>query len=179
MTTLPNLPDAPADAAEGELLYVRPATGDPNAKRTFGSLWRNALGRTAASARAFFGATPIAQPAHADQAAVTTTVGAAITPTAGAAVTPTTGAAVATTGATSTTPFGFTTAAQADNLVARVNQLRVDLLASITLQTQMRQDMLDAITLLNAGRVDIIAAAKLENRIRADLVALGLLKGSA
>lgn len=33
------------------------------------------------------------------------------------------GAAVATTGATNTTPYGFTTAAQADNLVARVNTL--------------------------------------------------------
>ncbi|MCT4492642.1 hypothetical protein [Bosea minatitlanensis] len=88
------------------MIYVRPTTGPVNAKRTFGSLWRNVLGRTAAAKRAFFGATPIAQPANADQAAVTTSVG----------------AAVATTGATNTTPYGFTTAAQANDLVARTNE---------------------------------------------------------
>lgn len=108
MTTLPNLPDAPTDAADGELLYVRPTTGEPNAKRTFGSLWRNALGRTAAAQRAFFGAAPIAQPASANQAAVTATVG----------------AAVATTAATQTTPWGFATQAQADAIVERVNELK-------------------------------------------------------
>jgi len=40
----------------------------------------------------------------------------------------TVGAAVATTAATSSTPFGFAEA-QANDLVARVNQLRVDVLA--------------------------------------------------
>ena len=73
MTTLPNLPDAPADANDGELIYVRPTAGDANAKRTFGSFWRNVLGRTAEAQRAFFGATPIAQPASANQAAVPAT----------------------------------------------------------------------------------------------------------
>lgn len=135
MTTLPNLPDAPADAAEGELLYVRPTSGAPNAKRSFGSLWRNVLGRSAAAQRAFFGATPVAQPASANQAAVTATVG----------------AAVATTSATNATPYGFTTAAQANDLVARTNQLRADVLALTTLC----------------------------NEQRAALVSLGLIKGSA
>lgn len=73
MTTLPNLADAPTDAADGELLYVRPTTGAANAKRTFGSLWRNVLGRTAAAQRGFYGATPVAQPAGAAQAAVPAT----------------------------------------------------------------------------------------------------------
>lgn len=36
-------------------------------------------------------------------------------------------AAVATTAATNTTPYGFTTAAQADNLIALVNALRLAL----------------------------------------------------
>lgn len=38
------------------------------------------------------------------------------------------GSALATTGATNSTPYGFTTAAQADTLIALVNALRVDLI---------------------------------------------------
>jgi hypothetical protein len=38
-------------------------------------------------------------------------------------------AAVATTGATNTTPYGFTTAAQADAIVTLVNELRAALVA--------------------------------------------------
>lgn len=135
MTTLPNLPLAPDDAPDGEAYYVRSPTGAPNARRTFASFWRNVLGRSAAAQRAFFGATPIAQPASANQAAVGATVG----------------VAVATTGATQTTPYGFTTAAQANDLVARVNELK---------------------TLGEANKV-------LVNEMRANLVALGLIKGSA
>lgn len=52
---------------------------------------------------AFHGATPVAQRASADQAAV------------------------ATTGATNTTPYGFTTAAQANAVVTLVNELRAAL----------------------------------------------------
>jgi hypothetical protein len=135
MTTLPNLPDAPTDAADGELIYVRPTTGAANAKRTFGTFWRLILGRTSAAQRAFFGATAITQPASASQAAVAATVG----------------AAVVTTAATQTTPWGFATQAQADALVARVNELK---------------------TLSEAEKV-------LLNEIRTGLVALGLIKGSA
>lgn len=71
MTTLPNLAAASDDAEESELLYTVQAAGPR--KRTFGSLWRNVLGRTAAAQRAFFGATPIPQPASANQAAVSAT----------------------------------------------------------------------------------------------------------
>lgn len=88
-----------------------------------------------AARRAFFGAMPIAQPAHADQAAVTHTVG----------------DPVATTGASNSSPYGFRTAAQANDLVARCNQMRAD----------------------------ILALEALGNRMRADLVALGPLKGAA
>lgn len=84
MTTLPNLPDAPADANDGELLYVRPAAGVENAKRTFGSLWRNVLGLSPAGPRAFFGALPTSQPSGAAQAAAP---GASITAAAGASYT--------------------------------------------------------------------------------------------
>jgi hypothetical protein len=41
-----------------------------------------------------------------------------------------TGATPATTGATSTTPFGFTTAAQADALVTNVREMRAALIAT-------------------------------------------------
>ncbi|SDF36789.1 hypothetical protein [Bosea robiniae] len=78
-------PDAPDDAAEGELLYVRPTSGPPNAKRTFGSLWRNVLGRTAAAQRSFFGADPVAQPAGAAQAAISDNSGGSAAPTTGLA----------------------------------------------------------------------------------------------
>lgn len=54
-----------------------------------------------------------------------------VAPTAQAAITPTVGSAVAGTAATSTSPFGYTTAAQADAIVANVNALRVDLLALV------------------------------------------------
>jgi hypothetical protein len=96
------------------------------------------------------------QPAGANQAAVTTTVGAAVT----AGV----GAAVATTAATSTTPFGFSEA-QANDLVTRVNSLRVDVLALTTLA--------------NAARADVLALATLANQVRTDLISLSLIKGGA
>lgn len=63
----------------------------------------------------------------ADQAAVTTTVG----------------AAVAGTAATDTLPFGFAEA-QANDIVARVNQLRVDVLAINTLLTSIRTSLVAA-----------------------------------
>lgn len=135
MTTLPNLPDAPAAADDTELLYVRPTTGPASAKRTFLSFWRNILGRNAAAQRAFFGAPAVTQPSSGAQAAVSAVVG----------------NPVVTTGATNTTPYGFTTAAQADTLVARVNELK---------------------TLTEQNKV-------LVNELRASLVALGLIKGSA
>lgn len=53
----------------------------------------------------FWNATPVVQPASANQAAV------------------------ATTGATNATPYGFTTAAQADGIVTLLNQIRSDLVA--------------------------------------------------
>ena len=65
------------------------------------------------------------------------------------AVTKTTGAAIATTGSTNSSPYGFTTSAQADALVARVNQLVTD----------------------NANLVILV------NELRAALVEKGLIKG--
>lgn len=53
-------------------------------------------------------------------------------PTVKATVSTTVGSAVATTAATSTSPFGYSSAAQADAIVANVNALRVDLLALVT-----------------------------------------------
>jgi len=53
----------------------------------------------------FLGATPVVRPVGAGQAAV------------------------ATTGATNSTPYGYTTAAQADAIVTLVNKIRTDLVA--------------------------------------------------
>lgn len=70
----------------------------------------------------FYGTT--AQPASANQAQVTTTVGAAL----------------ATTAATNSSPYGFSQA-QADGLIARVNALRVDVLALTVLVNQLQADL--------------------------------------
>lgn len=82
-----------------------------------------------------YGATPVAQPSGASQSAVATT---AIT-------------TVVTTAATSTSPYGFATAAQGDAIVAAVNSLIARVAADTTLV----------------------------NQIRSDLVTLGIIKGSA
>lgn len=63
------------------------------------------IGANANSKVSLYGATPVAQRSSAAQAAV------------------------ATTGATNTTPYGFTTAAQADAIVTLVNELRAALVA--------------------------------------------------
>lgn len=54
------------------------------------------------------------------------------------------GAAVAATPATSTTPFGFTTGAQADALVARVNEVRTLGLELQVLLNQLRAALIAA-----------------------------------
>lgn len=82
------------------------------------------IGTATSQKLGFFNATPIIQPASANQAAVTTTVG----------------SAVAATGSTQTTPYGYAQA-QADAIVSNVNALRVDLLAMNTLLTQVRADL--------------------------------------
>lgn len=58
------------------------------------------IGRSTSEKIGFYGVTPVAQRANAAQAAV------------------------ATTAATNTTPYGFSTAAQADSLVSRINEIR-------------------------------------------------------
>lgn len=63
------------------------------------------LGQTAADLVSLHGATPVAQRAGAAQAAV------------------------ATTGSTVTTPYGYTTAAQADAIVTLLNEIRATLVA--------------------------------------------------
>jgi len=79
------------------------------------------VGRSATDKLAFHGATPVVQRAGAAQAAVT----------------PTVGAALATTAATTSTPYGFSQA-QADGLIARVNQLIVDNAALVALCNELR-----------------------------------------
>lgn len=74
------------------------------------------IGTAADQKVGLFGATPVVQPASANQAAIT----------------PTIGGALATTAATTSTPYGFSQA-QADGLIARVNQLLADVAALTTL----------------------------------------------
>lgn len=69
----------------------------------------------------FYGATPIAQRSGSAQAAVTTTVG----------------SAVAGTAATNSSPYGYAQA-QADAIVANINDLRTDVLAITTLVNELR-----------------------------------------
>lgn len=59
-----------------------------------------------------------------------------------AAVSATVGTAVATDAATNSSPYGFTQT-QADALVARVNQLRADVLALTTLANELRTALLN------------------------------------
>ena len=94
-----------------------------------------ALGTNAASTLGFFGTTPAAQPAGAAQSAVAT---GAITP-------------LVTTSATQTTPWGFSTEAQAEAIATAVNLV------------------------ITQGA----ALVALANAIRAALVTLGEIKGAA
>lgn len=84
-----------------------------------------AIGGTSADTTGLFGATPVAQPAATNQAAVTTT---AIT-------------AVTTTASSTASPVGFTTTAQADALVAAVNALITRAALMNTLLNQLRSDL--------------------------------------
>ena len=85
------------------------------------------LGGTTAEKVSFHDQEPTAQVAHADQGAVTKTVG----------------AAVATTAATNSTPYGYTTAAQADDIVTRLNQAIVDIGALETLVNRLRTEIVN------------------------------------
>jgi len=64
------------------------------------------VGQSATDKIGFYGATPVAQPSAASQAAV------------------------ATTGSTTSTPYGYTTSAQADAIVTLLNEIRAVLVAN-------------------------------------------------
>ena len=68
------------------------------------------IGASSTSKIGMYGATPVAQRSGAAQAAVTTTA------------------------ATSTTPYGFSTSAQADAIVALINELRAACIAAGTIK---------------------------------------------
>jgi|GEM_PF-1132954 len=155
MSTLASKPEAPAlvDGNE-EIWVVHPTLG--NSRRKLSTIVAFVNGYSG-SARGFFGASAIPQPAHADQVAWSTTFGPPVTLTVGAPVDMTP--------ATDTSPYGFATAQQADDLVARVNQLIADVTAINALLSQIRTDMGNGNKLVSA--------------IRTALVNLGLIKGSA
>ena len=84
------------------------------------------IGTAVAQKLGFHNSTPVIQRAGAAQAAVTSTVG----------------DAVVTTAATITTPYGYAQA-QADAIVANVNTLRVDLLATVALANECRAALVE------------------------------------
>jgi len=83
------------------------------------------FGHTATTKVAFFGATPVVQPASVSQGVVTAT-----------AVT-----AVNTTATITTAAHGFATGTQGDALVTRVAQLQVDSAATTVLVNQLRAEL--------------------------------------
>lgn len=87
------------------------------------------LGQSATDLVGFYGVTPVVQPTHASQAAVTIT-----------AVT-----AVATTATITTAAHGFATGTHGDAVVKRVAQLRTDMVAVGHLLTKIR------VALVNTG----------------------------
>jgi hypothetical protein len=96
-------------------LIVNGGIGVGDAKNiSVGTTTGTKIGTATSQKIAFWNATPVIQPASANQAAVTTTV--------------------ATTAATNITPYGYTTAAQADNLITEVGELK-------TLTNQLRSDL--------------------------------------
>ena len=115
------------------------------------------IGNAVTDTLGFYGVTAVDQPATASQAAVTATL---LTTVAATAVT-----AVLTTAATTTSPHGFATGTQADAIVARVNQLVVDVGAYDGK--------------INQAVADVGTLTTLVNQLRGDLVSIGLIKGSA
>lgn len=86
--------------------FIDPTTRDANLNDVdvvTGTSTGSKIGKTTAQKVGFHGATPTAQRAGAAQAAA------------------------ATTGATNSSPYGFTTAAQADNAIALLNEIRAAL----------------------------------------------------
>lgn len=109
MSTLAEKPTAPQTVNDAEYFWVvHPVEG--NVRRPLSTLMPYVNGYSG-SARAFFGAEPIEQPHHADQAGYTLTVGATLTIT-----------------GTQSSPWGFASQSDFNALVERVNQLRADML---------------------------------------------------
>jgi len=132
MSTLAEKPLAPNTVKGAEYFWVvDPVEG--NVRRPLSTLVPYINGYSG-SARAFFGADPIEQPHHADQASYTLTVGATLSIT-----------------GTQSSPWGFASQSDFNNLVARVNELRADMLG----------------------------VHKLLTAVRSALVGLGLIKGEA
>lgn len=113
MTTLPNLPSAPATVNDAELIYVSSPTNG-NVKRTLAQIVTYVLGSSPTALRGFFGATPVARPASTSQAAVPSTP---ISATAGASYTSTEQALI------------NALKAQVNAQTVLINQMRADLVA--------------------------------------------------
>ena len=157
------------------------------------------IGQSATDLIGFYGiTTPIAQRSGASQAtiakSVTTVAKTATTPAAITSTTPTkTATTVGTTPATSTTPFGYASAVQADSVPTQINAINVDIIdlraqqiaanvdiAAIRAQVAAASVDLDNFRtqLLNTN-TDMTAVVALSNEMRNSLVALNMIKGSS
>jgi len=109
MSTLAEKPEAPATVHDDEEIWVvHPIEG--NVRRKLSTVIPYINGYSG-SARSFFGASPVGQPAHVDQASYSLTVGATLQMT-----------------GTNSSPWGFSSQSAFDDLVTRVNELRADMI---------------------------------------------------
>lgn len=135
------------------------------------------IGRTVLEKVGFYGVAPIVQPTSSDQAAVANTATGTVTQTATGTVTQTAGASVSTAGAFQVFSYGYAQA-QANDIVARVNQLIVDV---ATYKAQIDKLTVDVTTYkaqIDKLTVDSGAGNGLSIALRSALVSMGIIKGS-
>ncbi len=134
------------------------------------------LGQSSADLVGMYGATPIAQRSSALQARVTTTAIAAANTSTISPVTTT--ASVFSTTPLSTTPFGFSSLAAAQALVANVNALVADMAAhNVAVSSLITQSNSSGVT-CNAIITRQYLINLLANELRDGQVAIGQIKGS-
>ena len=157
------------------------------------------IGRTTLEKVGFYGTIPVVQPSSSDQAAVTNTATGTVTQTATGtvtqtatgAVTQTAGDSVSTAGAFQFLSYGYAQA-QANDIVARVNQLIVDVatyktqIDKLTVDVATYKAQIDKLTVdvttykaqIDKLTVDGGAGNVLSTALRSALVSMGIIKGS-
>jgi hypothetical protein len=137
----------------------------------------------------FYGATPVTQPASADQAALGAVTQATITDNSGGAASTTIAAATNTdaltdsTGGSANTTLAAVGATNASDVSGAINDNFADIAAQLVKQRALNTVLVNAVASLaaelNKARTDETNNRTLTNQVRGDLVSLGLIKGSA